>query len=329
MKKIIGTLSVALAAIWLAACGGMPAANNAAGNANSNANTNANAAKAAAAAPTKEALLELDKKANEAFMKGDSAYFEGFLSDKFASYEGGKMYSKAEMVKMIAGTKCDVKTWSLDEPQMSMIDADTAAIVYKGTFDGTCDGQKLPSPMRAASVYIRNGDKWVGAFHGEVPIVDPKNPSKPLPPSPGEKKDDKMAANSNSAEKPAAPAMDANTDALLAVEKSGWEAWKARDPKQFEAITTKSLSFVGLFGSYTGSQADTIKTWTEGKCEIKSTSVTDASGVTLSPTIGMLHFKGSADGTCDGNKITPLWGTNVYVKEGGAWKLAFGFESPS
>ena len=91
----------------------------------------------------------------------------------------------------------------------------------------------------------------------------------------------------------------------------------------------KNLGFIGLYGNYTGNQADTIKGWTEGKCDIKSTSVTDGHVTMLSPTVALLNFKGSADGTCDGQKIMPLWGTNVYVKDGGNWKLAFGFETPA
>lgn len=328
MKRIISIASIAIIAVWIVACGyadNKPTANNA------NTNTNTNAAKPTAAAPTKEALLDMEKKANEAYIKGDGKFFEGFLSDKFVMYEGNTRHDKADTVKMIAGVKCDIKTWSLDDPQMTMIDADTAAIVAKATWDGTCSGpdgksMKVPSPMRTASVYTRSGDKWMGAFHGETLIVDPKNPPKDMPPPPpAEKKDAKPEANSNTA----APAADPNTDAMLAVEKSGWEAWKARDPKQIEAITTKNISFVDLFGNYTATQADTIKSWTGGKCEIKSVSVTDAAGVTLSPTVGMLHFKGSGDGTCEGNKIMPLWGTSFYIKEGNAWKLAFGFEAPA
>jgi len=80
MKKITSILIAALAAISFAACGG--AADNKPANSNANA-TNANAAKPVAAAPTKEALLDMEKKANEAWTKGDTAHFEGMLSDKF------------------------------------------------------------------------------------------------------------------------------------------------------------------------------------------------------------------------------------------------------
>jgi hypothetical protein len=116
---------------------------------------------------------------------------------------------------------------------------------------------------------------------------------------------------------------------MIAVEKSGWEAWRARDAAKLTSISTSDMSFVDLFGNYTATQADTIKSWTGGKCDIKSTSVTDASGTTFSPTMGVIFFHASADGTCDDMKLMPVWGTSFYVKEGDSWKLAFGFENPA
>jgi len=56
---------------------------------------------------------------------------------------------------------------------------------------------KMPSPVRAASLWVRSGDKWLAVYHGEVPIVDPKNPPKAAPAAPAKKrrteKDDKAA----------------------------------------------------------------------------------------------------------------------------------------
>ena len=82
-------------------------------------------------------------------------------------------------------------------------------------------------------------------------------------------------------------------------------------------------------GNYTATKADTIKSWTENKCDIKSVNITDGSSVSLSPTLNVLMFKGTADGTCDNMKVLPVYGTSFYVKEGDTWKLAFGFESPA
>jgi hypothetical protein len=40
----------------------------------------------------------------------------------------------------------------------------------------------------------------------------------------------------------------------------------------------------------------------------------------------MLTRKGTADGTCGGQSVTgtPIWGVSIYVKDGDAWKFAFG-----
>ncbi len=310
-----------------------------AGNAPAN-DATANTAKPTAAAPSADALLALDRQANEAFIKGDSKFFERMLSDKFVMHEGGQRMDKAAVVRMIAGNKCEVKTWNLDAPQVSKIDNDTYALSYKGTWDGTCTGpdgkaMKIPSPVRAATVFVRNGDEWQGAFHGENLIVDPGNPPPAKPEAEKEepKKDDKTAANSTSGANTAAPAKakgDANTDALVKVERSVWEAWKARDAKKLEDLTTRDISFVNIFGAYFGTKADVMKDWTSAKCEMKSVSVTAGAGTMLSPTVGILTVKGTADGTCDGQKVVGyVWGTSVYVKDGETWKWAFGFNSPT
>ncbi len=339
MKKLL-YIALFAAAMMALACGG-PAANSPA--ANANANTNANAAKPTAAAPTKEALLEMDKKANEAWIKGDKAYFDGFLSDKFVSFEQGQRMTKPELLKMIGSFKCDVKTWSLDDSQMEKIDADTYVMSYKGTFDGTCTGedgkaQKLPSPIRAASVYVRSGDTWKGAFHSETMIIDPKNPPPPPPPPAKKeepKKDDKTAANSNAANaapaEPAKPTPSANTEALVKLHTAGWEAFKAKDAKKFEEMLTANASNVDPLGTWISGKANVIKQWTETmKCEgITKVSVTDGFATALSPTVELLTLKGTADGTCDGQKNGSLYQSAVYVKEGDAWKLAFMFESPA
>ena len=79
------------------------------------ADANANTAKPGAVAPTLDALFAMEKQANEALIKGDAKYFEGFLSDKFVSYDKGQRMSKPEILKMMSTMKCDVKDWKLEE----------------------------------------------------------------------------------------------------------------------------------------------------------------------------------------------------------------------
>jgi len=83
------------------------------------------ASNSVAQSPAIEMLLALDKQANEAYFKSDTNFFESLLSENFVMRQGGQRLDKAATLKMIAGNKCDVKTWSLDEPWMSKIDTDT------------------------------------------------------------------------------------------------------------------------------------------------------------------------------------------------------------
>ena len=269
-------------------------------------------------------------------MKGDSKFFEGLLSDRFVMSEGGQRMDKAAIVQMIAANKCDVKSWSLDDPQMSKINDDAYVLSYRGTWEGTCTGpdgksMKIPSPTRAATIWVRNGDKWQAAFHGENLIVDPKNP--PLAEPEAKKEEPKQtAANSTSSANTAAPAKvtgDAITDALVKAELSVWEAWKARDAKQLEDLTTRDISFVNVFGAYFATKADVMKDWLTN-CEVKSVSVSDGVATALSPTVSILTSKGTADGTCYGQKFDgSVWGTSIYVREGDTWKWAFGINKPA
>jgi hypothetical protein len=323
LKRTSLFILMAITAVSFAACGA-PAVNAPANNANTN------AARPTAAAPTADGLLALDKQAHEAFFKGDAKFFEGMLSDRFVQLgPGGSRMDKAATTRTIAGVKCDIKDgWKLDEPRVSPIDADTYVLSYKGTFDGTCTmggkTEKAPSPIRAATVWVRGGDKWLAAFHGENLIVDPKAPAAaPVRPE-AEQAAPKQGDTAAPDARRAAPAADPNADAMMAVEGSVWAAWKARDAGKLEELTNKELSFVDIFGNVTSTKAETIKFWTEHQCEVKSVDVTDGVGTSLSPTVGILTFKGTADGTCYGQKLGgPIYGASVYVKNGDAWKLAF------
>jgi len=314
MKTAVIPVFLGLSALMLAGCG-TPAKN-------TSLNSHVDTSKTTAAAPTGDALLALDKQANEAYIKSDSKFFERMLSDKFVMREGGQQMDKAAVIRMIAGNQCDVKDWKLEDPQMSKIDADTYVLSYKGTFGGSCtapDGKsiKVPSPIRAATVWARTGDTWRAAFHGENLIFDPKNP----PPAKAEGNKEKPTKD----KAPTKPAADPSTAAMMAIEKSVWEAWQAKDAAKLEDLTAKDLSFQNIFGTYFANKADTIKDWTSAECDIKSVSVTDGVGTLLSPTVGILSRKGTAEGTCDGQEITsvPVYGTSVYVKDGDSWKLAF------
>ena len=299
------------AALVFTACAGNVPANNAYA-----ANT---AKKTAPAAPTKDALVTLEKSAYEAWKSKDAKFWDTFLSDKFVGYGSSGKLDKASATKEYTGADCEIKSYALSDEQMNRLSNDAALITYKTTVDGTCGGQKVPANSWAAGVYVRDGEKWKGAFHAAAPVVAPKAATaKPVANKEAPKEDEAKPAD-----------RDAGTDALLAVEKSVWEAWKDHDAKTIGNLTATHISFINIFGTYLATKADALKDWSGAGCDVKSVSVTDAAGTMLSPTVGILTFKGAADGTCYGQKVGPIWGTSVYVKDGNAWKWAFGINVPA
>jgi hypothetical protein len=181
----------------------------------------------------------------------------------------------------------------------------------------------VTGPTRAATIWQRSGDKWLAVFHGENPILDPKNPPKAQPKAEQPKKDDKAPAAT-------LPAKSANTDAVAAVEKTGWEAWRDKDAKKLDGIVGKNVAIVNADGSTLNDRAAIIKYWTEMPCkDVKTVEVKDPYSISLGANTEMLAFSGVADGTCYDMKNAPQPSISVYTKEDGAWKLAFGFGGAS
>ncbi len=327
MKLFTTIGSLVFSLVLLTSCGD-PAANTQANN--TAGNTNANTSTPTAAAPTKEALMEMDRKAHASYFAGDTKWFEENLSDKFVAFNNGKRMSKADEVKMISETKCEGSEAKLDEEQLVKLNDDTYAIVYRGTYDVDCTmgGQKIkpPSSTRAATVWVREGDKWKAAYHGETPIIDPKNP-----PAPQAKIEARKEEPKKDEAAPVKPTTSANSEALAKLHNGGWEAFKSKDAKWFTDHMTDSVAIVGPMGNFHAGRANITKLWTETmKCEgITKASFADGFATALSPTVEILTGKGTADGTCDGQKNGALYQTAVYVKEGDAWKMAFMFESPA
>ena len=283
-------------------------------------NTVNSAEKAAPGGPTTVALVTLEKSAYAAWKSKDARFWDTFLSDKFVGWGSAGRLDKASATKEYTGADCAIKSYALSDEQMRPLGKGAALITYKITVDGTCGAQTVPPHSWAASVYVRDADNWKGAFHAQAPLVDPKAAlAKPA---------DKKKPRQKDQAQPAAP--DSSTNAMLAAERTLWEAWKAHDGKQIEGLTAKDISFINIFGTYFASKADALKDWTGTGCDVKSVSVTNAARTMLSPTTGILTFEATADGTCYGQDVNSvIWGTSVYVKHGDTWKWTFGINVPA
>lgn len=346
MKTIMKLSLFAVAAMSMVACA--PPANT---NTNSAANTNVNTAPKAAA-PTADTFLPMENKAFEAWKTKDGKYFDGYIGDNFVPGPGESVKTKADVVKMISEGNCDVKNYAISDGHVTTAGADAAVFTYKATAEGTCEGKPIPSPVTAATVFVRSGDSWKAVYHNEVAVMAPKGDVKAADanasksPANAEKKEvvavspapkeDKPAANSNasnshssaSSNTNSAASGDALTDALMVVERKGWEGWKNQDAKALEETVASDVAFVDPAGKATFGRADVIKGWTDGSCKVTSVDVTEGKGTSISKDVAVLTYKGTAVGTCGDMKLEPLYGTTVAVKEGETWKAVYIFETP-
>ena len=308
MNKLKYLVLTAVAAAVFTACGA-PAGNAPANNANS-----ANTAKTVAAAPSKEDLIARETQAWNSWKAKNGKYFEDYLTDNAIGMGNGGRVDKAAIVKRISDPTCDVNNFSFSDEQMTPLGADAALLTYKATQDAKCGGKALPAGVWAATFLVRSGDKWKASFHAEAAIVDPTAVTA------------KKAEKKDVAE---ADAVEATSDGILTIEKEVWEAWKDHDGQRIDELTTKEISFINIFGTHFATKADALKDWISPGCDVKSVSISDARGTTLSPDVRFLTFMGRADGTCFGQKVGPIWGTSVYIKEGETWKWAFGINLPA
>jgi hypothetical protein len=274
--------------------------------------------KTAPAVPSKAVLVNLENSAYGAWKSKDATFWKTFLSGKFVGWGSSGRLDKVSATKEYTGAHCEIKSYALSNEQTSPLAEDAVLITHKITVDGACGGQRLAADSWAATVYVRDGDRWDGAFRAEAAIVDPKvAAAKPVG-----RKDLHTAANAKSTDR------GARTDTMLAIEKNVWEAWRKHDAKKLAQLTAADISFINIFGVYLANKTDALKNWSGTGCDAKTVGITDAEGTMLSPTVGILTFKATADGTCYGQQVGPVWGTSIYVKAGDIWKWTFGINLP-
>jgi hypothetical protein len=309
MAKIRYCVSTAAATVVFTACAGEVLT------------TTANAAdatsKTAADPSTRFALVTLEKSAYQAWQAKDVKFWETFLSDKFVGWGASGRLNKLSATKEYSAADCEITSYALASEQTSPLGQDAALITHRITVDGSCGGQKLAAESWAASVYVRDGDKWKGAFHAEAPIV---NPASMKPISQRDLSEEAQSIHFG---------RDAPTIAMLALEKGVWEAWREHDGKKIADLTAESITFINIFGTYLANKTDALKDWSGAGCDVQAIGITDANATVLSPTVRILTFKATADGTCYGQKVGPVWGTSVYVKHGDTWKWTFGINLPA
>ena len=104
-----------------------------------------------------------------AWKNKDAKPFQMWLSADSVNVGDQGVGGKADVTKDIASMPCEIKSFTLSDWKLTMVDSDAALISYKGTQDGTCAGTALPAAVWASSLWVNRKGKWLAAFHQETP----------------------------------------------------------------------------------------------------------------------------------------------------------------
>ncbi len=134
-------------------------------------------APAASHAAIEKQLIANERAVNEAFAKGDVKTFHANVAPDALSIDpaGVSKVNTPDFDKMMQAVK--IQNWNIDSSQFYWIGDTTAVHMYRWTGKGTYEGQPVPSPTWASTVWTNKGGKWQAVFHQETTAMPPPPPS--------------------------------------------------------------------------------------------------------------------------------------------------------
>jgi Domain of unknown function (DUF4440) len=124
-----------------------------------------NPAKAGKSAASESTITDLEKSAWEAYKNKQADAFKALMSkDYYGVYAEGVKTLDTEVADM---AKSDLRDYSFSDVKVVFPHPKMAVMTYKAKVQATADGKDMSGTYNSGSVWVRQGDKWVGAFHTE------------------------------------------------------------------------------------------------------------------------------------------------------------------
>jgi Domain of unknown function (DUF4440) len=117
---------------------------------------------------TREALIDLEKQSWQAWKDHDAGFFQNFLADDHLEIFSNGPINKEAVVRTVGSKVCLVENYSIDQFSVSLIGDDTGIVTYHAAQTTTCNGQPVPSPVWATSVYAKRGGRWVNVLYEQT-----------------------------------------------------------------------------------------------------------------------------------------------------------------
>jgi len=110
-------------------------------------------------------LISKEKQSWEAWQKRDGKFFANFLSDDHVEVGSSGLAGKDAIVSFVGSPMCKVESYKVDKFKVVFFRRDLAVVNYFAEQDTTCNGEKVPSPAWASSVYIKRKGRWFNALY--------------------------------------------------------------------------------------------------------------------------------------------------------------------
>jgi hypothetical protein len=126
----------------------------------------ATAALSMAKTPDKDAMMEKEKAAWQAFKDKDAAGFKKLVDKDFRGvYAGGVFLLPKELDEM---QKWDMKSFEISNYDTFSDEKDVIVSTYTVKLDGTYDGKDMGGTYNCGSVWKKENGKWLAIFHTNI-----------------------------------------------------------------------------------------------------------------------------------------------------------------
>jgi hypothetical protein len=105
----------------------------------------------------------------EAVAKKQMDVLRSSLAAEYLDVSDVGVFTKSETLELIPDL--NLRDYSLDKFKVIRIGKDSAIVTYEAIQNWTIKGQEAPSHVRATSVWVNRGGKWLVIFHQESTIT--------------------------------------------------------------------------------------------------------------------------------------------------------------
>lgn len=111
-------------------------------------------------------------------------------------------------------------------------------------------------------------------------------------------------------------------DAVIAVERQAWEAFKNKDGAFYRRMLTADASYVS--GSGVNTREEVAGIAEHLACKVDGYELRNEQVHSISADVALLTLRATSDLTCATRSIrSDSWVSTVFVRDGGQWKIAF------